>query len=153
MSIKSMQRSWDLVDAQQIFTKWVSTQNSEWHLVIILCFSLSCLFYTVLLVMFEYLNSGLHLLFCVQLLSCIQLSVTPWTAAHQVFPSFTISQSLLKLMSTELVMPSNHLLLCCPLLLLPSIFPSIRVFSADSALPIRWLKHWGFSLSVRPSNE
>ena len=114
-----------------------STQNSGWNSVLIVCFSLSCLFYTVLLVMFERPNSRLHLLFCVQLLSHIQPSATPWTASHQVFLSFTISQSVLKLMSTELVMQSNHLLPCCPLLL-PSIFPSIRVFSTDSALPIRW---------------
>ena len=74
-----------------------------------------------------------------------------WTAAHQASLSFTISQSLLKLMSIELVMPSNHLVLCHPLLLLSSIFPSIRVFSDESALHIRWPKDWSFSIS--PSNE
>ena len=76
---------------------------------------------------------------------------TPWTAACQASLSFTISQSLLKLMSIESVMPSNHLILCRPLLLLPSIFPSIRVFSKESALRIRWSKYWSFSIS--PSNE
>ena len=80
-----------------------------------------------------------------------QLSVTPWTAACQASLSFTISRSLLKLMPIESVKPSNHLVLCCPLLLLPSIFPCIRVFSNESALPIRWLKYWSFSIS--PSNE
>ena len=87
----------------------------------------------------------------VQSLSRVQLFVTPWTAARQASLSFTISWSLL--MSVELVMPSNHLLLCCPLLLLPSIFPSIRVFSNESVLPIRWPKHWSFSFSISPSNE
>ena len=80
-------------------------------------------------------------------------SVTPWTATHQVPLCSTISWSLLKLMSIESVMPSNHLNLCHPLLLLPSIFPSIRVFSKESALHIRWPKYWRFSFSISPSNE
>ena len=80
-------------------------------------------------------------------------SRTPWTIAHQAFLSFTISQSLLRLMSTESVMPSNHLILCHPLLLLPSIFPSIRVFSNELSLCIRWSKHWRFSFSISSSNE
>ena len=88
-----------------------------------------------------------------QLLSCVQLFATPWTAAHQAFLSFTISQSLLKLMSIELVMPSNHLIICCPLLLLPVIFASIRAFSNESVLHIRWSKYWSFSLSISPSSE
>ena len=82
---------------------------------------------------------------------CEQLFVTPWTAAHQASLSFTISRSLLKPMSTESVMPSNHLILCHPLLLLSSIFPSISVFSSESALHIRWPKYWSFSFN--PSNE
>ena len=90
-------------------------------------------------------------------LSCVRLFATPQTTARQASLSFTISQSLLKLMSIELVMPSNemrcHLMLCCPLLLLPSIFPSIRVFSNESALHIRWTKYWSFSFSICPSNE
>ena len=77
----------------------------------------------------------------------------PWTAAHQASLSITNSRSLLKLMSIESVMPSNHLILCRPLLPLPSIFPSIRVFSKKSALHIRWLKYWSFSFSISPSNE
>ena len=77
----------------------------------------------------------------------------PWTAAHQVSLSFTTSQSLPKFMSIELVRPSNHLILCHPLLLLPSIFLNIRVFSNESALCIRWPKHWSFSFSISPSNE
>ena len=89
----------------------------------------------------------------VQWLSPVQLFVTPWTAAHQASLSFTISQSLLKLMSIESVMPSNHLILCCPLLPLLSIFPTIRVFSNESALHIRRLKYWSFSFSISPSNE
>ena len=89
----------------------------------------------------------------VQSLSHVQQFVTPWTAAHQASLSITNSQSLLKLMSIESVMPSNHLILCCPLLRLPSIFPSIRVFSNESALLIRWPKYWSFSFSISPSNE
>ena len=80
-------------------------------------------------------------------------SATSWTAAHQASLSITNSQSLLKLMSMELVMPSNHLILCCPLFLPPSIFPSIRVFSIESVLHIRWPKYWSFSFSISPSNE
>ena len=83
---------------------------------------------------FHFSLSIFHCIFVVQSLSCVQLFVTPWTAARQAFLSFTISQSLLKLTSIELVMPSNHLILCNPLLLLPSIFPSIRVFSNESAI-------------------
>ena len=89
----------------------------------------------------------------VQLLSCVQLFVTPRTVAHQASLSITNTQSLLKLMSIEPVMPSNHLILCCLLLLLPSIFPSIRVFSNESVLRIRWPKYWSFSFSISPSNE
>ena len=91
--------------------------------------------------------------FVAQLLSHVQLFVTPWTVAHQASLSFTISQSLLKLISIELMMPSNHLILCHPLLLLPSVFPSIRVFSSESALCIWWPKYWSFSFSISPSNE
>ena len=79
--------------------------------------------------------------------------MTPWTAAHQASVSFTISWSLLKLMSTELVIPSNHLILCHPLLFLPSIFPSIKVFSNELALSIRWPKYWSFNFSINTSNE
>ena len=80
-------------------------------------------------------------------------SATPWTVAHQASLSITNSRSLLKLMSIELVMPSNHLILCHPLLLLSSIFPSIRVFSNESAFCIMWPKYWSFSFNIRPSNE
>ena len=89
----------------------------------------------------------------VQSLSRVRLFVTPWTAARQASLSITNSQSLLKLMFIEPVMPSNHLILCCPLLLLPSIFPSIRVFSNESALRIRWPKYWSFSFNLSPFNE
>ena len=89
----------------------------------------------------------------VQSLSRIRLFATPWTAACQASLSITNSRSLLKLMSIESVMPSNHLILCHPLLLLPSIFPSIRVFSNESALGIRWPKYWSFSFSISPSRE
>ena len=89
----------------------------------------------------------------VQSLSHVQLLATPWTAARQASLSITNSQSLPKLMSIDSVMPSSHLILCHPLLLLPSIFLSIRVFSNESALHIRWPKYWSFSFSIIPSNE
>ena len=89
----------------------------------------------------------------VQSLNHVWLFATPWTAAHQASLSITNSRSLLKLMSIELVMPSNHLILYCSLLLLPSIFPRIRVFSNELALRIRWPKNWSFSFSNSPSNE
>ena len=86
-------------------------------------------------------------------LSVVSDSVTPWTAVHQASLFFTISQSVLKLMSIESVMPSNHLILCHPLLFLPSIFPSISVFSNELALRIKWPKYWSFNFSISPSNE
>ena len=89
----------------------------------------------------------------VQSLSRVQLFATPWTAARQASLSIINPQSLLRLMSIESVMPSNHLILCRPLLLLPSIFPIIRVFSNKSALHIKWPKYWSFSFNIRPSNE
>ena len=93
---------------------------------------------------------GLLLFFVVRLLSRVRLFAAPWTAAHQASLSFTIFLSLLKLMSFELLMPSNHLILCRPLLL-PSVFPSTRVFSSESVLHIRWPKDWSFSIS--PSSD
>ena len=87
-----------------------------------------------------------------QLLSCVRLCATPWTAVHQASLSITNSRSLLKLMSIVSVMPSNQLILCRPLLHLPSIFPSIQVFSSESVLCIRWPEYWSFSFSISPSN-
>ena len=89
----------------------------------------------------------------VQSFSHVRLFVTPWTTARQASLSITNSRSLLKLMSIEPVMPSNHLILCCPLLLLPSIFPSIRVFSKEPVLCIRWTKDWSFSFSISSSQK
>ena len=89
----------------------------------------------------------------VQSLSCVRLFVTPWAATHQASLSFTVSWSLLKLMLIELVMPSNHLVLCHTILLLPSIFPSIRVLSNELALHIRWPNYWSFSFGISPSNK
>ena len=89
----------------------------------------------------------------VQSLSSVQLFATPWIPTCQASLSFTISQSLLKFMAIELVMLSNHLVLCCPLLLLPSVFASFRVFSSESVLCIRWPKYCDFSFSISPSNE
>ena len=104
-------------------------------------------------IVFSFPVSSLHQFSSVQLLSHVQLFVTPWTAARQASQSITSPQSLLKLMSIESVMPSNHLILCRPLLLPPSIFPSIRIFSNESVLCIGWPKYWSFSLSISPSNE
>ena len=98
-----------------------------------------------------YINFCIY--FVVQLLSHVWLFVTPWTALRQASLSLTVFQSLLKLMSTESVMPSNHFMLCHPLLLLPSIFLSIRVFPSELSLRIRWPKYWSFSFSISPSNE
>ena len=95
------------------------------------------------------LDRGLLLFRCCP----VPLFETSWTAARQAPLSYTMSWSLLKFMSIELVMPSSHLILCCPLLLLPSVFPSIRVFSTESALRIRWPKYWSFSFSISPSSE
>ena len=99
------------------------------------------------------LEKGMAWFSSVQLLNSVWLFVTPWTAACQASLSLTNSQSLLKLMSIESVMPFNHLILCRPLLLLSSIFPSIRVFSNESVLRIRWPKYWRFTFSISPSNE
>ena len=99
------------------------------------------------------MNHAVCLVSSVQLLSHVWLFATPWTKAHQASLSITNSQSLLKLMSIESVMSSNHLILCHPLLLSPLIFPSIRVFSSESALPISWPKYWSFSFNISPSNE
>ena len=96
---------------------------------------------------------GKYFIYSVHSLSCVRLFATPWTAAHQVSLSITNSQNLLRLMSIEPVMASSHIILFHPLLLPPSIFPSIRVFSCESALCIRWPKYWSFSFSISPSNE
>ena len=99
------------------------------------------------------LYDSIHFNHSVQSLSHVQLFATQWTAARQTPLSFTISQSLLKLMSIESMMPSNHLILCRPLLLLPSIFPSIRIFSNESALRVRWPINWSFTFRISPFNE
>ena len=99
----------------------------------------------------KYCANQVH--FSIQLLSHIQLFGIPWTIALQASLYITNSWNLFKLMFIELVMPSNHLILCWPLLLLSSIFPSIRVFSSESAFPMRWPKYWSFSFSISPSNE
>ena len=101
----------------------------------------------------EYLHTPYFSIQSVQPFSHVRLFAIPWTAAHQASLSITNSQSLLKLTSIESVMPFNHLILCCPLLPPPSIFPSIRVFSSESVLRIRWSKYWSFSFSISPSNE
>ena len=105
----------------------------------------------MLLESFQSFLPATHQFSSVQSLSCVQLIVTPWTAARQASLFITNSRSLLKLMSIESVMPSHHLIRCHPLLP-PSIFPSIRVFSNESALPIKWPKYWSFSFSISPSN-
>ena len=118
----------------------------------------NCCFFTndsfILLLVSSPLRWGLSIQFnSVQSLGHIRFFATPWTAARQASLSITNSRSPPKPMSIESVMPSNHLILCCPLLLLPSIFPSIRVFSNESALCIRWTKCWSFSFNTSPTNE
>ena len=98
-------------------------------------------------------KNGIFFLSSVQFLSHVRLFVTPWTAAHQASLSITNSRSWLKLVSIKSVIPSNHLIVCHPLLLPTSIFPSIRVFSKESVLHIRWPKYWSFSFSISPSSE
>ena len=107
-------------------------------------------FHVLAIVTCAAINNGIS---SVQLLSCVWLFATPWTVAHQASLCITNSQSLLKLVSIESVMPPNYIILCCPLLLPPSIFPSNRVFSNESVLRIRWPKDWSFSFSISPSNE
>ena len=115
---------------------------------------LTLLFPHLIDISFQCFLMALHAGFSsVQSLIRVQLFATSWTAAHQASLSITNSQSLLKLMSIELVMPSNRLILCHPLLLLPSIFPSIRVFPNESVLRIRWPKYWSFSFSISPFSE
>ena len=128
--LKNFQRCWD-PHSQRLWCSYLSRSR---------CFS-------GIILLFLWLNSS------VQLLSCVRLFAAPWTAAHQAFLSITNSQSLLRLMFIESVMTFNHLILCCRLLLLPSIFPSISVFSNESVLHIRWPKYWKFSFSIIWSNE
>ena len=109
--------------------------------------------YLIVITMFKKVNVFSYIFSSVQSLSHVQLFATPWTAAHQASLSITNSWSLLKLMSIGSVMPSNHLILCHPLLLLPSIFPSLKVFSYDPVLHIRWPKCWSFNSCIRLSNE
>ena len=133
-----------------LLTEWNSdlTQNMNWSITSFLCRKYNSNYNIISLFAIDIFQFSSF-----QSLSCVQLFVTPWTAARQASLSITNSQSLLKLMSIGLVMPSNHLILCCPLLLLPSIFPCIRVFSNESALHIRWPKYWNFSFNISPSNE
>ena len=113
-------------------------------------------YFSLCVCIYIYTHTEIYMYMCACVLSHFSrfwLFVTPWTSACQTSLSITNSRSLLKLMSIKLVMPSNHLILCLPLLLLPSLFPSIRVFSSESVLHIRWPKHWSFSFSLSPSNE
>ena len=121
------------------------------YIIIYICITYNIFF--CILVYYKILNTVPYTISSVQLLSPVRRFVTPWTAAHQASMSITNSQSLLKLMSIESVMPFNHLILCRPLLLLPSVFPSIRVFSNESTLRMRWPKYWSFSFSISPSSE
>ena len=140
--------AWTLKDLNKImssvsYSEHITKNKNSGHMVFIVFFILP----GELVFLWKFLFSS------VQLLSHVRLFMTPWTAARQAFLSITNSWSPPKPMSTELVMPFNHLILCCPLLLLLSIFPSIRVFSSESVLRIRWPKYWSFSFSISPSNE
>ena len=135
-----------------IFSYWMNMAGSPCHGGLCWCFEKMFPFnQTSICIGFP--ASILILFSSVQSLSCVWLFANPWTAACQASLPITNFQSLLKLMSIELVMPSNHLILCCPLLLPPSVFPSIRVFSNESVLRIRWPKYWSFNFSISPTNE
>ena len=121
---------------------WIVSNPTWFFINVCFCFIINIL-----------LGTFIWLIVVVQLLSCVWLFATPWPAACQASLSFTVSLSLLKLMSIESVMASNHLSLCRPLLLLLSIFPSIRVFSNESVLRIKWSKYWSFNFNISPSNE
>ena len=146
----------------EIFGLKLNTPSACYSATKLLSISVSCLIFSSLdwlltsnlLLISHKICTVLEVIFSsVQSLSRVRLFVTPWTAALQASLSITNSWSLPKPISIESVMPSNHLILCRPLLLLPSIFPSIRVFSSESALCIRWPKYWSFSFNIRPSNE
>ena len=129
------------------------TQGQEMDLLVLAIQLVAILPFLLGMLSKDYISQAPPKLSSVWSLSRVQLFTTPWTAACQVSLSFPNSQSLLKLMSTKSVMPSNHPILSHPLLLLPSIFPSIRVFSNESALRIRWPKYWSFSFSISLSSE
>ena len=128
------------------------TVSSSFHLFSVLFFCFNYIDFCPYLYYF-FLLFALVFIIVVQSPSRVQLFATPWTAACQASLSFTISQSFLKLISIESAMPSNRLILCCPLLLLPSLFPGIRVFSNESVLHIRWPQYWSFNFSISPSSE
>jgi len=148
LSQKSQSIIQEFIFTQEILIQTRKCQKVEIHKELECSFSESgrweyILFYYTVLSVFS----------SVQSLSCVRLFATPWTAAQQASLSITNSQSLPKLMSIESMMPSNHLILCHPILLLPSIFPNIRVFSYETALYIRWPKYWSFSFNISPFNE
>ena len=136
-----------LQDTSSILPSVDWSSNLTWVFQVI---SLPFYFFSMLMPLRDLSKCLYFSLYSVQSLSHVPLFVIPWTATHQASLSITNSWSLLKLMSIEFVMPSNHLILCHPLLLLPSILPSIRVFSSESILLIRWTKYWSFSFSVSP---
>ena len=140
---------YQLIDVWLVFHFLLIMNYAPVHICIKVSVS-SCVFISL-----KYIHSRrlLHCISSVQSLSCVLLFTTPWTAARQASLFVTNSRSLLKFMSIKSVMPSNHLILCHPLLLPPSIFPSIGIFSNESALRIRWPKYWSFSFSISPSNE
>ena len=134
---------------------WSLSLQNKSLLIITFCLFLSVSIFLNYLIQLDFFNIRCEMLWLVvvQSLSHVWPFAIPWTAARQASLSFIISWSLLKFISIESVMPPNHLILCHPLLLLPSIFPSIRVFSDESALCIRWPKYWSFSFIISPSNE
>ena len=139
---------WDLwIISESIKLNMSASYSQQW------CWELADPLQCPLLNFQEFWKYHVAVVGVVQSLGCVQLFVTPWTSAHQTSRSFSISQSLLKFMSIESVMPSNHLILCRPLLLLLLIFPSIRVFSNESAVCIRLPKYWSFSFSISPSKQ
>ena len=145
--------------SQKIFLLKIFESLSEFKknrisiFILIYFYQLEANYFTILQSFLSYIDMTWIYMYVYFHFLCVQFFVTPWTAACHAFLSFTISQSLRKKMSIELMMPSNHLVLCHPLLLLPSTFSSIRIFSNESALCIRWLKYWSLSFSISPSNK
>ena len=147
---------WELIFIVNLHMPGIGLNNlrTSFHEIISTTFWFGLIIHPIVSLIKQNLKEILYLQFSsVQLLRCVWLCATPWIPACQASLSITNSRSLFKLMSIELVMPSSHLILRCPLLLLPSIFPSIRVFSKESVLCIRWPKYWSFSFSISLSNE
>ena len=146
---KVQRRTWNISSWKMMGKETIIANFKMWTM----CLAVNLAFHFILFISYYYCLTSLSVSQSVQSFSRVQLFATPWTTAHQASLSITNSRSLPKPMSIKSVIPSSHLTLCCPLLLPPSIFPSIRVFSNESALLIRWPNYWSFSFNISASNE